>query len=337
MTQEIILIVEDNQALRVAIEDMLALEGYVVLAAENGVEALAYMQSLTPDLILSDIAMPEMDGIEFFQQVRDNPDWVSIPFIFLTARGTKRDILNGKGMGAEDYIVKPVNSEELITAVRARLVRSQQLRVIRLSEAYEASLLMLANAIESRDQYTRRHVDRVMAYAMLLAKQMGLQRSAIKELRFGAILHDIGKIHIRETTLRKNGALNDEEWEEMQQHPIIGADMIRNIDYLKSAEPAIRYHHERWDGSGYPYGLEGEQIPLAARIIAVADTFDAMTTTRAYRKALPVEEAYTEISSGANKGYDPVVVNAFLRSWNAGDIQKVLTSVQEQEQSFTPS
>ena len=329
----IILIAEDNEVLRTAVEEMLTIDGYVVLTAENGVEALTYMKSLTPDLILSDIAMPEMDGIEFFQQVRQNPDWLSIPFVFLTARGTKGEILEGKGLGAEDYLVKPIESDELLTIVQSRLARSQQLRMAQLRESYKSSLLMLANAIEARDQYTRKHVDRVMAYAILLAKEMGWQGNRLEELRFGAILHDIGKIHVRETTLCKNGPLNDEEWEEMRQHPILGADMIRDIDYLKPAEPAIRYHHERWNGKGYPYGLAGDKIPIMARIIAVADTFDAMTTTRAYRKALPVEAAYNEIVSGSGERYDPLVVDAFLRAWDTGEIQRVLASVNPEKKA----
>ena len=137
MKQEIILIAEDNSVLRLALEEMLSLEGYVVLAAANGREALSHMQMLTPDLIISDIAMPEMDGYTFFDQIRSNGEWISIPFIFLTARGTKDDILTGKDLGAEDYLVKPLNRVELLTAVRSRLDRSQQLRVVRLYEAYE--------------------------------------------------------------------------------------------------------------------------------------------------------------------------------------------------------
>ncbi|HBX69874.1 MAG TPA: two-component system response regulator [Chloroflexi bacterium] len=323
MKQEIILIAEDNNVLRLALEEMLSIEGFVVLAAANGIEALSHMDVLTPDLIISDISMPEMDGYAFFEQVRANPDWLSIPFIFLTARGTKDDILTGKDLGAEDYLVKPLNRIELLTAVRSRLERSRQLRVVRLREAYEASLTMLANAIEARDQYTRGHVERVTAYAILLAKQMGWQGKRLEELRFGAILHDIGKIHVRETTLRKNGPLDPEEWEEIRQHPTIGASMVKDIPYLIPAIPAIKYHHERWNGSGYPYGLAGEEIPIIARIVAVADSFDAMTTTRVYQKARTPEKAYNDILKGAKNHFDPVVIAAFKRIWENGEIQKV--------------
>ncbi len=323
MKQEVILIAEDNHVLRLALEEMLSIEGFVVLAANNGVEALSHMEILTPDLIISDIAMPEMDGFSLFENVRANPDWVSIPFIFLTARGTKDDILTGKDLGAEDYLVKPLNRVELLTAVRSRLDRSQQLRVVRLREAYETSLTMLANAIEARDQYTRGHVERVTAYAIMLAKQIGWQGKRLEELRFGAILHDIGKIHIRETTLCKNGPLDQEEWEEIRKHPLIGATMVRDIPYLVPAIPAIKYHHERWNGGGYPSGLAGEDIPVMARIVAVVDSFDAMTTTRAYQKARSIEQAYEEILKGVKTDYDPIIVAAFTRSWELGEIQTI--------------
>jgi putative two-component system response regulator len=267
--------------------------------------------------------MPEMDGYSLFERVRANPDWISIPFIFLTARGTKDDILTGKDLGAEDYLVKPLNRLELLTAVRSRLDRSQQLREVRLREAYETSLTMLANAIEARDQYTRGHVERVTAYAIMLAKQIGWQGKRLEELRFGAILHDIGKIHVRETILRKNGPLNQEEWEEIRQHPNIGASMVKNIPYLIPAIPAIRYHHERWSGGGYPFGLAGEDIPVMARIVAVVDSFDAMTTTRAYQKARSIEQAYEEILKGTKAYYDPIMVAAFTRCWELGEVQAI--------------
>jgi putative two-component system response regulator len=325
--KEIILIVEDNAVLRLALDEMLSLEGFVVISAVHGVEALSHMDVVTPDLIISDIAMPEMDGYSLFQHVRANPDWLSIPFIFLTARGTKDDILTGKDLGAEDYLVKPLNRVELLTAVRSRLERSRQLKVVRLREAYESSLTMLANAIEARDRYTRGHVERVTAYATMFANQLGWQGKRLEELRFGAILHDIGKIHIREDTLRKKGPLNNQEWDEIYQHPITGASMVKDIPYLAPAIPAIKYHHERWNGGGYPDGLVGETIPLVARIVAVADSFDAMTTTRAYQDAKSLEQAYQEITEGARDLYDPVVVTAFVRSWDNGEVQKVAEDI----------
>jgi putative two-component system response regulator len=265
--------------------------------------------------------------------VRERPAWVTIPFIFLTARGEKEDVLAGKDLGAEDYLIKPVTREDLITVVNSRLERSHQLHVVQLQQSYEASLTVLANAIEVRDQYTRGHVERVMAYAFAIAEELGLNGSGqfigidpgldADQLRFGAMLHDIGKLHIRETTLCKIEPLDAEEWAEIKTHPKTGAEMIRDIPYLAPAIPVIRYHHERWDGSGYPQGISGEEIPLAARIVAVADGFDAMTTARPYSPARSLEVACQEISQCAGSWYDPQVVAAFLRAWKAGRIRSI--------------
>ena len=323
MKQETLLIVEDNQVLRKALVEMLSLDGFVVLSAENGKEALAQMESVFPDLILSDISMPVMDGFEFFRQVRSKQEWLSIPIIFLTARGDKTDVLTGKGLGAEDYLVKPINHKELLIAIRSRLRRSQQLRLARLREAYQASLTVLANAIEVRDQYTRGHVERVTAYAVVLGMQMGWRGKQLEDLRYGAILHDIGKIHIKESTLQKKGPLDESEWDIMQQHPVIGAELVKDIPFLAPAVPAVLYHHEYWNGSGYPEGLKGTEIPLIARIVAVADAFDAMTTTRSYRQARSVEEAYDELVKSSGVLFDPSVIEAFVQCWEQGKITEI--------------
>jgi putative two-component system response regulator len=268
--------------------------------------------------------MPEMDGFEFFEAVRAETQWVSIPFIFLTARGERDDIFAGRKLGVEDYLVKPITQEELITSVQARLARNQQLLIAKLEEAYEASLIMLANAIELRDHYTRGHVERVMNYALSVVEELGEPQVDRTGLRYGAILHDIGKIHIREDMLRKTGPLNPDEWRDMEQHPIIGAEMVKDIPFLAPAIPVIRYHHERWDGKGYPTGLSGEAIPLAARIVSVADAYDAMTTDRPYRAALSPHEAFENVLLGRGVRYDPRVVDAFQRAWVASKIQKFM-------------
>ncbi len=323
MSQETLLVVEDNHALREGLREMLGLEGFMVYTAANGREALEKMKTINPDLILSDISMPEMDGYTFFRSVRNRPEWVMIPFVFLTARGEKEDILTGKDLGAEDYLVKPLTREELVTAVRARLARSRQLHMAQLQQSYETSLSVLANAIEIRDHYTRGHVERVMAYSLALAEHIGWQGKLLEQLRFGAILHDIGKIHIREAILSKIKPLTRDDWVEIQKHPITGTEMIRDIPYLVAAIPVIRHHHERWDGQGYPDGLAAEEIPLAARIVAVADSFDAMTTSRPYRSAKTLEDAYEEILRNIGSQYDPVVVEAFKKAWVEKFIQAI--------------
>jgi putative two-component system response regulator len=315
MAGETILIVEDNDVLRQGLQELLVSEGYAVITAVHGMDAIEQMKTRPPDLILSDIAMPEMDGYVFFDKVRSKPEWVSIPFIFLTARRGREDIFTGKKLGVEDYLVKPITRQELITTVRSRLTRSQQLLLAQLEQAYEASLIMLANAIEFRDHYTRGHVERVRNHALAIARQLGWTDGHTNHLAYGSILHDIGKIHIMESVLSKPGPLDEAEWVEMKKHPLIGAEMVRNISYLLPAIPIIRYHHERWDGTGYPDGLIEEQIPMGARIVAVADSLDAMITSRAYREALTPDQAYEEILQCTGTHFDPAVVRAFQRAW----------------------
>jgi putative two-component system response regulator len=311
-----ILIVEDHDILREGLQILLEAEGYKVLSAANGLDALQHMETTSPDLILSDISMPEMDGFAFYEAVRHRSDWVTIPFIFLTARGERDDVFTSKKLGVEDYLVKPVDTKELVASVRSRLERNQQLMLAQLEQAYEASLIMLANAIELRDRYTRGHVERVTRYSMVIAQHMGWTTPLLKPLQFGAILHDIGKIYVREDILRKASKLNREEWDEMRQHTLVGAGLIRSIPYLTEAIPVIHHHHERWDGKGYPDGLAGEEIPQGARIVSVADSFDAMTTMRVYQPACSPQQAVNEIASGSGTRYDPTVVEAFLSVWH---------------------
>ncbi|MDD2694686.1 MAG: HD-GYP domain-containing protein, partial [Anaerolineales bacterium] len=189
-------------------------------------------------------------------------------------------------------------------------------------------LTVLANAIDVRDPYTRGHVERVTAYAQELAVQLGWQGRMLEQFRFGAILHDIGKIFIRESTLLKPGDLNDDEWQEIIMHPATGAEMIKDIPYLEHAVPIVRHHHERWDGKGYPDGLSGNDIPMGARIIAVADSFDAMTIDRPYRHGLSLDQACKEIIACKGKQFDPLVVAAFKRAWELHKLQPVWESWQ---------
>jgi putative two-component system response regulator len=307
-----ILVVEDHDILREGLQILLEVEGYQVSTAANGVEALRRMDHFQPHLILSDITMPEMDGYTFYQKVRSRSDGVMIPFIFLTALGEPDAVLASRQLGAEDYLVKPVERQELLATIRSRLDRSQQLMLHDVEESYETSMIMLANAIELQDEYTGGHVERVMEMAIDVARMLGWNDTQIRPLRFGAILHDIGKIYIPESILRKPSRLTADEWNVMKQHTIIGEDLLRPIDYLQSALPIIRWHHERWDGLGYPDGLAGEQIPLSARIVSVVDCYDAMTTDRAYHTAASHEDALEEIRRSVGIRYDPVVVDAFL-------------------------
>lgn len=321
-----LLVVEDDPAMLIAFQDVLKGAGFEVLTASNGEAALNLLVHTHPALILSDISMPIMDGYELFEAVRQQPGGASIPFIFLTARGTREDIFAGKSLGADDYITKPVTTQELLSAVRARLQRSDELMLAQLKSAYKDSLFVLANAIEARDSYTHAHMKRLGLYAKALGNQLGWEGPRLEVLEFGAILHDIGKIYIPESVLRKSGSLSDEEWVEMHKHPEVGALMIRDIPYLAPAIPLVLHHHERWDGKGYPAKLNGEDIPEGARLLAVADAFDAMTSHRSYRQAMSIEDAYAEIRNGSGGQFDPNIVKAMEKCWDSGVIHKIINN-----------
>jgi putative two-component system response regulator len=250
---------------------------------------------------------------------------VSIPFIFLTALREREDVFIGMQLGADDYLIKPINRAELITTVRSRLSRKQQLLYAQMQQSYESILVMLADAVESRDKFPPGRSKRVMDYSQVIAHQIGWTVSQRNMLRFGALLHDIGKIFIRENTLCKEGPLDDEEWDEVRQHPEMGAEILKDIPYLAPAIPIIRHHHERWDGQGYPDQLAEKSIPLGARIVAIADAFDTMTTERVYQSALTTQQAYDEIVRCSGSAYDPAVVSAFKKAWEAGLIQEIFT------------
>jgi putative two-component system response regulator len=319
-----LLVVEDDPAMLIALRDILEGAGYRVCTAANGRAALEVLAVEKPALILSDISMPIMDGIGLFGAVRKLPGGTAIPFVFLTARGTRDDIFAGKSLGADDYITKPVTSHELLAAVHARLQRTGELMVAQLKAAYKASLTTLANAIEARDHSTRDHVERVNAYAQAMARALVWDDARCDSLEFGAILHDIGKIAVREFILSKPGPLTREETEEMRQHPQVGGRMIEGIPYLVAAMPIVLYHHERWDGTGYSAGLKGESIPEEARLLAVVDTFDAMTSDRPYHPAYPAEQAHQEIMSQAGRQFDPEMVEAFAACWVRGKFLRIL-------------
>jgi putative two-component system response regulator len=318
-----VLVVEDDPAMMVALRDILISAGYMVRTAANGQAALEVMAEEKPSLILSDISMPVMDGIQLFGAVREQPGGTGIPFIFLTARGTREDIFAGKSMGADDYIPKPITSHELLSAVQSRLQRADEMMLVQLKAAYKASLRALANAIEARDPYTRDHVDRVNAYAQAMAIELGWDEERREVLEFGAILHDIGKIDVYESILRKTGPLKAEEWKDMRQHPVKGAKMIEGIPYLAPAIPMVLYHHERWDGTGYPEGLSGEDIPEEARLLAVVDAFDAMTSHRPYRAAIDLDTAYEIVIQESGKQFDPEMVEVFRHCWERNELQAI--------------
>jgi putative two-component system response regulator len=318
MTNELILIVEDVDLLREGLREILAVEGFTVATARNGKEALERMHEKAPALIISDITMPVMDGYDFYSAVRARNEWVSIPFIFLSARTDSTDFLTSRNLGVDDYLTKPISRDELVTTVRSRLSRFNQAQMGRVQQAYLDSLIALANAIESRAQGMAGHVERITGMALAIAGDLGWSAKRLKDLRFAAILHDIGKIHIPAALLFKAGPLTADEWGIVRRHPATGAEMLKDVAYLVDSIPFVRHHHERWDGCGYPDGLAGIAIPDGARLLAIADALDTMTADRPYARAMTLEAACDEIERLAGQNYDPDLVPVFIRLGREG-------------------
>ncbi len=310
--KEKILIVEDNEEFRKFVEITLGLYNYQIASAKNGKEALALCEESTPDLIVSDISMPEMDGFKFLEIVRSREKGKMIPFLFLTAHTGEAKMRQASLLAVDDYLFKPFKMQELLDIVRVRLDRREAMKSFDTHEAHLQTVLMLANAIETRDAYTRGHVERVRAIALIFGKHLGWEESSLAILEFGAILHDIGKNKISSDILNKKGKLTSEEWMEMREHPETGAKMLQGVDHLKFALPFILYHHEKWDGSGYPYGLKGRNIPIEGRVMALADFYDAVTSNRSYHKKMPKERVLKIIKEESGSHFDPALVEKFL-------------------------
>jgi HD-GYP domain-containing protein (c-di-GMP phosphodiesterase class II) len=206
-------------------------------------------------------------------------------------------------------------AEDVRSTYHAERARRQEIQ-----RAYLETIRMLAAAVEARDPYTGNHLERVTHYSLVIATTLGWRGDSLRQVEMGAILHDIGKINIHDAVLRKPEPLSVEEWAHMRTHPEIGSRILGGISFLKPIIPYVRHHHERFDGTGYPDGLRGQDIPIGGRLIAVADTFDAMTTTRSYRGALPVSVALAELRAQAMHQFDPEIVDAFLRAYEHGDI-----------------
>lgn len=308
-----ILIVEDHKEVREILAQVLEIEDYFVFQAKDGAEALRFLDRIMPDLILSDIEMPNMNGLEFFSAVRKLQSGYAVPFIFLTSHNSPDLIQACRAMGVQDFLTKPVDTAVLVKTVNARLLRAAELQVAYMDQAYLEMVNVLANTIETRDPYTQGHVERLARYARWLAEPLDWPLEHMRRLEFGARLHDVGKIVVPDHILKKPGPLTDEEWELMKQHPIAGARILSNISNLQSAIPFVLYHHERWDGTGYPRGLKGREIPLEGRLLAIVDVYDALTTDRPFHPARPVAEVLKYLSLRSGHQFDPELINLFLQ------------------------
>jgi putative two-component system response regulator len=304
-----VLVVDDHFASRMAAAALLAIEGYEVIEADSGYSAIALVTQKQPDLILLDVMMPGMDGFEVCQKVKQDEQTRLIPIIFITALNDKRSRIHGIEVGADDFLTKPFDRLELAARVKS-LVRQKRLNED-LDHA-EKVLFSIATAIESRDPNTGDHCERLVSLGKAFGEYLQLSRNQVRDLMWGAYLHDIGKVGIPDAVLLKHGRLTSEEWNIMQQHVQIGEKICQPLRTMRGVIPIIRHHHERWDGSGYPDHLQGDAIPYLAQVFQIIDIYDALTSERPYKKAFTPDEAITMMMEETNKGWrNPQLMEQF--------------------------
>ena len=305
-----ILVVDDEPANLKVIREVLA-NDYRLSFAKSGELALQLIENEPPKLILLDIMMPDMSGFEVCKVLKANPKTAHIPVIFVTALSHEQDESEGFALGAVDYITKPISP----AIVRARvknhlsLVQAEQLQL-----AHIDLIQRLGRAAEYKDTDTGEHIARMSRYSKVLALAYGMSEYEAEQLKQAAPMHDVGKIGIPDSVLLKPGRLNENEYEHMKQHALIGAKILENSTspLLQLAHKLALEHHEKWDGTGYPYGLKGEEISIEGRIVTIADVFDALTSKRPYKKAWSVEEALDLLKDEAGKHFDPQLVDFFI-------------------------
>lgn len=305
----IVLVVDDVVGNRELLEGHLDDLGYDVRQARDGVEALEAVAADEPDLILLDIDMPRLDGISVCERLKAHPTRRLIPIVILTASNDRATRLRGIAAGADDFLSKPFDAKELL--VRARVLLRQRALNRRL-DATEGVLFALARAVEARDRYTIFHAERVGRYAQAIGSALALDAEDSALLYEGGVLHDLGKIAIPDAILLKPGPLTDSEFATMRLHSAEGERICLSLRSVAHYLPIIRHHHERVDGEGYPDHLVGSDIPAGARIVAIADSWDAMVSDRPYRAGLDQEEALCRLRANAGKQWDAELVHIFV-------------------------
>ena len=328
-----ILIVDDEVEITEILADLLS-EEYDCLRAASAEEALAHLHESEFQLVISDITMPGMSGLDMIPHVKAL--CADTVVVMISGMQTVESAIGALRLGAFDYLMKPFDLRQVEAVVKRALehhdlvVAKQRYenhleelveqRTVELDKAlnslegaYRSTLKALTAALETRDSETHGHSERVVTYSLRLGREYGLSSEEMKALEFGSLLHDIGKIGVPDSILRKPAKLTEEEWVRMREHPLHGQQILRGIEFLQGASRVVAQHHEKWDGTGYPLGLRNEDIDICARIFAVADAFDAITSDRVYRRGKPYEAAAQELDDWAGRQFDPKVVEAFHR------------------------
>ena len=329
------LVVDDEPHLRRVLVRVMQADGFVCEEASSGAQAMASLALQPTTLVLTDLHMPEMDGIALLREVRARyPDTAVMMITAVADVGTAVQCL---GAGAMDYLTKPFHIEEVRARVRQAIDKRRliienhdyqeqledrvAIQAHRLEELFLASIQSLADALEVKDPYTHGHSMRVSRYSAVIARALALDSEVVRQIELGGRVHDIGKIGVRESVLNKPGPLTDDEYDHIMTHPMVGWRILSPLlGDTPSALNIVRYHHERFDGGGIPDRLSGSSIPIEARIAAVADTFDAMTSARPYRPGVPLPATIAELRRCAGAQFDPVVVHAFVDAVEQGAV-----------------
>jgi putative two-component system response regulator len=308
---EKILVADDREEISVLLTRLLETQGYVVVSAPDGRQALADFAQFQPDLVLLDVEMPQLSGFEVCRQLKSNAETRLTPVVLVTGLTGTDDRIRGIQSGADDFLSKPVDRNELLARVRSLLNLKAYTDEL---ERAESVLFVLARSIEGKDPYTEGHCERLADYSARLGERIELPAEHIVALRRAGVVHDIGKVAVPDAILLKPGPLTAEEWEVMRQHPVTGERICAPLKSFRLVLPIIRHHHERMDGSGYPDGLKGEQIPVRARVLQIVDVYDALTTVRPYKRAMSPEEALTTMNQEVEKGWwDPNIFAEFRK------------------------
>ncbi len=325
-----ILIVDDNPTNLMLLQHRLVkIEGCQVISMESAVDALAWCETNVPDLILTDYMMPEVDGLEFIRRLRCKEEFREVPVVVVTTSDVKEIRQKALELGAIDFLTKPVDGHELLARSRNLLaLRKSQLTLH--DRAAEELVMRLSKAAEFRDPETGAHIERMARYSALIARKMSIPQEEVERLELAAPMHDVGKVGIPDMILLKPDRLNPSEFTIMKQHAHFGWEILKDSPsrLVQLAAEIAKSHHEKFDGSGYPEGLTGEAIPMAGRIVAVADVFDALTSTRPYKRPWSVDEAIVFLKDQSGKHFDPVCVEAFLSGMD--DVAVIMAEFMEQ-------